>query len=93
MDSIFSDILINTEKNVLRQQLGSSIIKNTKVTSDIQNFIINYVLKNPNFNINKLSKKLTKMYNITISREYIYWILNKNNMTHKKIKKRYIFLR
>ena len=89
----FSDILTDSEKYVLRRQLGSSIIKNTKVTSDIQNFIINYVFKNPTFNISKLSKKLTKIYNITISRGYIYWILNKNNMTHKKIKKRYIFLR
>jgi hypothetical protein len=83
----FSDISTDSEKYVLHRQLGSSIIKNTKVTSDIQNFIINYVLKNPTFNISKLSKKLTKMYNITISRGYIYWILNKNNMTHKKIQK------
>jgi hypothetical protein len=34
-----------------------------------------------------LSKKLTKIYNITISRGYIYWILNKNITTHKKIQK------
>jgi putative transposase len=35
----------------------------------------------------KLSKKLSVKYSITISKSYIYRILAKNNMTHKKVQK------
>ena len=83
----YSYLMDDTKSYILAERFAITIRSSRKVTSDIESFIIDYVTKHPNFNMKKLSKKLTIKYFITISKSTIYRILAKNNMTHKKVQK------
>ena len=61
--------------------------KPRKLTKEGTDFIINFVIKHPDFNARKLVKKIKKTFDININRNYIYYILNKNNITYKKVEK------
>jgi putative transposase len=82
-----SYLLNDTKSNILTKRCAIIVRSARIVTSDIQSFIVDYVIKHPTFNMKKLSKKLSVKYSITISKSYIYRILAKNNMTHKKVQK------
>ena len=50
--------------------------KKSDITPEIEQFIINKTINNPNFNANKLIKKVNKLFNIKIKRNKIYQILH-----------------
>lgn len=49
------------------------------------NYITKYVIDNPQFNIKTLLKNVITIFNIGISKQTIYNILKRNNITHKVI--------
>ena len=58
---------------------------NLKITNNIENFIINSIDSNNNFNIKKIKHNINLKFNISLSKNSIYYILHKNNLTYKKI--------
>ncbi|AYV80538.1 MAG: transposase [Harvfovirus sp.] len=64
--------------------------KSLKITTNVQTYICNYVLKNIYFNIKLLIRYVKRNFHVSISRSYIYHILKKNNVTHKRLNKKTI---
>ena len=58
---------------------------NTKITNDIETFIINSIDANNNFNIKKIKKNIYTKFNIELSKATIYYVLHKHNFTYKKL--------
>jgi transposase len=58
---------------------------NTKITNDIETFIINSIDPNNNFNIKKIKKNIYTKFNIELSKTTIYYVLHKHNFTYKKL--------
>ena len=58
---------------------------NTKVTYQIENFIINSIDSNNNFNIKKIKYNIKNKFNILLSKATIYFVLHKHNYTYKKL--------
>lgn len=58
---------------------------NIKITSLIENFVLNSIDNNNNFNIKKIKINVKNKFNIVLSKSSIYHILHKNNLTYKKI--------
>lgn len=83
----FFSYLCNDNNSVLTKRTANTIRSARKLTPECKSFIIEYVKKNPAFNMKKLVKKITRMYNIQFNKGYIYQILKKNNLSHKKIQK------
>ena len=81
----YSYLMDDTKSYILAERFAITIRSSRKVTSDIESFIIDYVTKHPNFNMKKLSKKLTIRYFMTISKSIIYRILSKNKSPKKYI--------
>jgi transposase len=77
----------NNNRHILPKRIIRIVHNAPKLTEACENFIINHVHKFPQFNIKKLSKKISKLFHITISRGYIYFILKKNKITHKTVQK------
>ena len=65
-------------------------IKCSKYTPIIKYYIQTYILKYPSFDYIVLMKKITRKFNITISKTSLYEIINKLNFTRKKFKLRII---
>ena len=63
-------------------------VKN-KITCKYDNkyilYLLDYVAKNPQFNIKHLIQQLNILFDIKISKQTIYMILKKNNITRKRI--------
>jgi transposase len=79
--------LTGDDNNFLSERVANTIRSSRKLTQECEAFIINYVLKNPSFNMKRLVKKISNKYNISLSKGYIYIILKKNYMTNKKVQK------
>jgi len=77
----------DNNKHILPKRIIRIVHNAPKLTKACENFIINHVHKFPQFNIKKLLKKISKLFHITISRGYIYFILKKNKITHKTVQK------
>ena len=58
---------------------------NIKINYEIEQFIINSIDSNYNFNIKIIKKNIKNKYNILLSKSAIYNVLHKNNLTYKKI--------
>jgi transposase len=58
---------------------------NIKINYEIEQFIINSIDSNNNFNIKIIKKNIKNKYNILLSKPTIYNVLHKNNLTYKKI--------
>lgn len=58
---------------------------NTKITNEIELFIINSVDKNNNFNIKSIKKHIIDNFKISLSKSSIYHILHKHKLTYKKL--------
>jgi len=58
---------------------------NTKITNNIEIFIINSIDSNNNFNIKKIKKNIKIKFNIILSTSTIYYVLHKHNFTYKKL--------
>ncbi len=58
---------------------------NTKITNQIEFFIVNSIDKNNNFNIKNIKKDIRNKFNINLSKSTIYHILHKYNLTFKKL--------
>jgi len=59
--------------------------KNKKINSCIENFILNSIDKNNNFNIKKIKNEIKSKFNVSLSKSSIYFVLHKNNLTYKKL--------
>jgi transposase len=58
---------------------------NTKITNEIEMFIINSIDSNNNFNIKKIKNNIYAKFNIKFSKSSIYYVLHKHNFTYKKL--------
>lgn len=58
---------------------------NVKITSTIENFVLNSIDNNNNFNIKKIKMNIKNKFNTILSKSSIYHILHKNNFTYKNI--------
>lgn len=58
---------------------------NTKITIDIEKFIICSIDSNNNFNIKKIKINIKHKFNILLSKSTIYFVLHKHNFTYKKL--------
>lgn len=58
---------------------------NTKLTDDIELFIINSIDHNNNFNVKHIINQIATLYDTKLSKSTIYQVLHKNNLTYKKI--------
>ena len=83
----FSFLLNNPYSFSLTRKMSNTLRQSLKISSVIKDFIINHITKTPNFNMKKLIKKINKVYNITISKGYVYKILHNNNLSLKKVQK------
>jgi transposase len=59
---------------------------NIKINYEIEQFIINSIDSNNNFNIKIIKKNIKNKYNILLSKPTIYNVLHKNNLTYIVIK-------
>ncbi len=82
--------LFNWLKLYRSNNLTKIAIKKTKFTPNLKCYIRNYVISRINFDYKRLIKLIKKRYNIIISKSSIYNILNKMNITQKKIIKKII---
>jgi transposase len=64
--------------------------KKSIISPSIKMFIMTYVLRKIHFNYRSLIIAIKRKFNLIISKSTIYSILDKMNITHKKIKYRYI---
>ena len=55
---------------------------NIKITYDIEQFIINSINGNNNFNIKKIIKNIKTKFNTSLSKSSIYNVLHKHNLTY-----------
>jgi hypothetical protein len=60
---------------------------NKKITLECEKFIINKVILNPIINLNKLRNNVNDTFFINVSKNSIYRIIKKNNITYKTIQK------
>ena len=58
---------------------------NLKINYDIEQFIINSIDNNHNFNIKKIKNNIKAKFDIILSKSSIYNVLHKHNLTYKKI--------
>lgn len=58
---------------------------NTKVTQEIEIFIVQSIDNNNNFNIKKIKKNIFSNFNVSLSKPTIYHILHKHNLTFKNL--------
>jgi transposase len=58
---------------------------NIKISPIIENFILNSIDNNNNFNIKKIKINIKNKFNIHLSKSSIYHVLHKNNLTYKNI--------
>jgi len=86
-DWIKNYCLTESDDNFMSERVANIIRSSRKLTKECEAFIIKYVLKNPSFNMKKLAKMISKKFNISLSKGYIYVILKKNYMTNKKVQK------
>jgi transposase len=86
-DWIKNYCLTENDDNFLSERVANTIRSSRKLTKECESFIIDYVIKNPTFNMKKLVKKISNKYNISLSKGYIYVILKNNYMTNKKVQK------
>ena len=58
---------------------------NSKVTIDIEQFIIKSIDANNNFNIKLIKLNIKNKFNVYLSKSTIYFVLHKNKLTYKKL--------
>jgi transposase len=58
---------------------------NKKINDVIENFILNSIDKNNNFNIKKIKIEIKNKFNISLSKSSIYFVLHSHNLTYKKL--------
>jgi transposase len=58
---------------------------NLKINYDIEQFIINSIDNNHNFNIKKIKNNIKTKFNTVLGKSSIYNVLHKYNLTYKKI--------
>ena len=63
---------------------------NSKITNEIQKYIITYVSKRNIFSTKNLRKCISRIFNVNISKSSIYRILKINNITNKKVTQKII---
>lgn len=59
---------------------------NIKINEDIEKFILSSISINNTFNIKKIKKNIVNKFNVNLSKQTIYNVLHKNNLTYKQIK-------
>ena len=67
-----------------RSNSKSTRIRKTKITNEIEKYVIKYVTKRINFNYKKLISLILSKFNIEISKSTIYNILKKTKLRRKK---------
>jgi transposase len=72
-------------KNTITDRTKNKLKKHIKISAECKSFIISHVTENPDFNIKKLKRKILKIYEVRISKGYIYHILKNNDITYKKV--------
>jgi len=85
INTLYNWIKLYYKNNTFDFSLYKSNFKynNTKITSNIENFIINSIDINNNFNIKKIKNNILNRFNISLSKSTIYHVLHKNNLTYK----------
>lgn len=63
---------------------------NSKITDEIQNFIVTCVTKKSIFSIKNLKRRILKIFSIAVNKSSIYRVLKINNITHKKINNKFV---
>jgi len=86
INSLYNWIKLYYKSNSFDFSLYKSNFKynNFKITSQIENFIINSIDSNNNFNIKKIKTNILNIFNISLSKSTVYYVLHKNNLTYKK---------
>ena len=59
--------LTGDDSNFLSERVANTIRSSRKLTQECKAFIINYVIKNPSFNMKRLVKKISNTYNMTLT--------------------------
>jgi len=58
---------------------------NVKITKEIEMFILSSINDKKQFNVKKIKKELLNKFKVDLSKSTIYYVLHKNNLTHKNI--------
>ena len=66
--------------------LNKSKFNNKKITEEIEKFILSSISKFNTFNIKKIKKNIINNFNVLLSKQSIYHVLHKNNLTYKQTK-------
>ena len=66
---------------------------NSKITNEIQNFIVTCVTKKSIFSIKNLKRRILKIFSIAVNKSSIYRVLKINNITHKKINNKFVHIK
>lgn len=82
--SLYDWIVKDLNKDILYQRNVS-----TKYTKDIENFIVGYVKKNVIPTLKQISTIVKNKYGVSISQTTIHRILHKENITRKRLVKKY----
>ena len=65
---------------------NKSKFNNKKITEQIEKFILNSISNFNTFNIKKIKKDIINNFNVSLSKQSIYYVLHKNNLTYKQIR-------
>jgi transposase len=77
------------KKNILTNE--KRYTKTSKYTPEIKCYIRQYILRRPNFDMNKLIVMIKKKYNVIGKKTSIYKIIKQLNLSYKKVNTRFIY--
>lgn len=77
---------INQYGDLNFNNFNKSKFNNNKITEEIETFILNSISNFNTFNIKKIKKNINNIFNVSLSKQSIYNILHKNNLTYKQTK-------
>ena len=65
---------------------NKSKFNNNKITEEIEKFILSSISNFNTFNIKKIKKNINNIFKVSLSKQSIYNVLHKNNLTYKQTK-------
>jgi transposase len=80
-----SRIFLPDNVHIIRENNYKS--NNTKVTEDINSFIVTEITKNPIALSKEIKVKIYEIFGVTLTQNHISCILRKNNISYKKLQK------
>jgi transposase len=77
---------INQYGNFNFNNFNKSKFNNNKITEEIEKFILSSISNFNTFNIKKIKKNINNIFKVSLSKQSIYHVLHKNNLTYKQNK-------